>query len=91
MTDVVRGQIAYPEEPMPANLVDGQDADAVAIYIARCAGNPKLRRHGRDRRPHPETTATATTTTTGRRRRRPKRRRTASRSSSRPAAAAATP
>jgi mono/diheme cytochrome c family protein len=37
---VVRGQIAYPEEPMPANLVEGQDAKDVSIYIAKCAGNP---------------------------------------------------
>jgi mono/diheme cytochrome c family protein len=36
--DVVRGQIAYPEEPMPANLVEGQDADDLAAYIAKCAG-----------------------------------------------------
>jgi mono/diheme cytochrome c family protein len=38
--DVVRGQIAYPEEPMPANLVEGQDADDVSTYIAKCSGNP---------------------------------------------------
>jgi mono/diheme cytochrome c family protein len=35
--DVVRGQIAYPVEPMPANLVRGDDADAVAVYVAKCA------------------------------------------------------
>ena len=40
MTDVVRGQIAYPEKPMPPNLVTGQDADDVAVYVAKCAGNP---------------------------------------------------
>jgi mono/diheme cytochrome c family protein len=40
MADVVRGQIAYPEEPMPANLVRGEDADDVALYVAKCAGNP---------------------------------------------------
>ena len=39
MADIVRGQIAYPEKPMPANLYTGQDAKDVAIYIARCAGN----------------------------------------------------
>jgi mono/diheme cytochrome c family protein len=39
ITDVVRGQIAYPEEPMPANLVEGQDADDVAVYVAKCSGN----------------------------------------------------
>jgi mono/diheme cytochrome c family protein len=38
--DVVRGQIAYPEEPMPANLVEGQDADDISTYIAKCSGNP---------------------------------------------------
>ncbi len=38
--DVVRGQIAYPEEPMPANLYDGQDADDISVYIAKCSGNP---------------------------------------------------
>jgi cbb3-type cytochrome c oxidase subunit III len=43
--DVVRGQIAYPvEEPptgapgMPADLVTGQDADDVAVYVAMVAG-----------------------------------------------------
>jgi len=38
--DVVRGQIAYPEAPMPGNLYTGQDAKDVAVYIAKCAGNP---------------------------------------------------
>ena len=38
--DVVRGQIAYPEAPMPANLYEGQDAKDIATYIAKCAGNP---------------------------------------------------
>lgn len=43
--DVVRGQIAYPvEDPptgqpgMPANIVTGDDADAVATYVASVAG-----------------------------------------------------
>ena len=42
MADVVRGQIAYadPEGPMRPNLVRGSDADSVALYIAKCAGNP---------------------------------------------------
>jgi mono/diheme cytochrome c family protein len=35
----VRGQIAYPEEPMPANLYRGQDARDIALYVAKCAGN----------------------------------------------------
>jgi cytochrome c6 len=46
MRDVVRGQIAYPvenpatgEPGMPANLVRGEDAAAVASFVARCAGN----------------------------------------------------
>jgi mono/diheme cytochrome c family protein len=38
--DVVRGQIAYPEPPMPANLYEGQDADDIAIYVAQCSGVP---------------------------------------------------
>jgi mono/diheme cytochrome c family protein len=45
--DVVRGQIAYPvaEPPtgrpgMPANLVTGNDAEAVASYVASVAGLP---------------------------------------------------
>jgi mono/diheme cytochrome c family protein len=40
MADIVRGQIAYPEPPMPANLYHGQDARDVALYVAKCAGNP---------------------------------------------------
>ena len=46
--DVVRGQIAYPvtepptgEPGMPANLVTGDDADAVAAFVAAVAGNPE--------------------------------------------------
>jgi cbb3-type cytochrome c oxidase subunit III len=45
--DVVRGQIAYPvEEPptgeqgMPADIVEGDEADAVASYVASVAGLP---------------------------------------------------
>ena len=38
--DVVRGQIAYPEAPMPANLYRGQDARDIAVYVAKCADNP---------------------------------------------------
>lgn len=42
MADIVRGQIAYadPEGPMRPNLVRGKDADDVALYIAKCSGNP---------------------------------------------------
>jgi len=39
MRDIVRGQIAYPEMPMPANLYRGQDARDIAVYVAQCAGN----------------------------------------------------
>lgn len=45
--DVVRGQIAYPTENppaggqgMPADIVTGDDADAVASYVAAVAGLP---------------------------------------------------
>jgi mono/diheme cytochrome c family protein len=38
MRDVVRGQIAYPEAPMPAELLRGQEARDVSEYVARCAG-----------------------------------------------------
>ena len=42
MADIVRGQIAYadPEGPMPPNLVRGAEADSVALYVAKCSGNP---------------------------------------------------
>jgi mono/diheme cytochrome c family protein len=41
MADIVRGQIAYPEEPMPADIYRGQDARDIALYVAKCAGvNP---------------------------------------------------
>jgi cytochrome c6 len=39
MRDIVRGQIAYPEKPMPANLYVGQNARDIAVYVAQCAGN----------------------------------------------------
>ncbi len=45
--DVVRGQIAYPDEApadgsqgMPPDLVTGGDADSVAVYVAKVAGKP---------------------------------------------------
>ncbi|HSC91230.1 MAG TPA: c-type cytochrome [Gaiellaceae bacterium] len=45
--DLVRGQIAYPTESppaggqgMPADIVTGDDADAVASYVASVAGLP---------------------------------------------------
>jgi mono/diheme cytochrome c family protein len=40
MADIVRGQIAYPEAPMPPNLVHGSEANSVALYVAKCSGNP---------------------------------------------------
>jgi cytochrome c6 len=65
--DVVRGQIAYPEAPMPANLYEGQDANDIATYIAKCAGNPTCgvtATHEGEAAP-PTTTTTPTTTTGG--------------------------
>jgi cytochrome c oxidase subunit 2 len=35
---VVHEQIQYPNGAMPANLVRGGDADAVAAFVAKCAG-----------------------------------------------------
>jgi cytochrome c6 len=42
MMDVVRGQIAYPDPAgaMHANIVSGEDANSVAMYVARCSGDP---------------------------------------------------
>jgi cbb3-type cytochrome c oxidase subunit III len=37
---VVRDQIELAAPPMPANLVTGEDADAVAAYVAAVAGVP---------------------------------------------------
>ncbi len=46
--DVVRWQIAYPGIGlgMPADIVTGQDADDVAAYVARYAGNPDIEPSG---------------------------------------------
>jgi cytochrome c6 len=64
--DVIRGQIAYPEAPMPANLYEGQDANDIATYIAKCAGNATCgvtaTHEGEAAKP---TTTTTTPTTTG--------------------------
>ena len=60
--DLIRGQIAYPEKPMPANLLSGQDANDVATYIARCAGNPSCGVTAS--KGAPPTTSTSTSTTT---------------------------
>jgi mono/diheme cytochrome c family protein len=62
--DVVRGQIAYPEPPMPANLYSGQDADDVATYVAKCSANPHCGVTATKVAP-PTTTTTPTTTNGG--------------------------
>ena len=62
MRDIVRGQIAYPEKPMPANIVTGADADAVAVYVAKCSGNPNC--GVEEAKPAPTTTTPAATTPT---------------------------
>ncbi len=61
MADVVRGQIAYPEKPMPANLVEGESANSVAVYVAKCSANPSCGVTPSGQQPP----ATTTTTTTG--------------------------
>ncbi len=38
--EVVRQQIDYPVPPMPEDLLDDPDADAVALYVALVAANP---------------------------------------------------
>lgn len=62
MEDLVRGQIAYPESPMPANLYRGQDANDIAIYVAKCSGNPSCGVTAE--KPPSATTSTQATTTT---------------------------
>lgn len=62
MEDLIRGQIAYPEAPMPANLYRGQDASDIAIYIAKCSGNPSCGVTAE--KPPSATTSTQATTTT---------------------------
>jgi mono/diheme cytochrome c family protein len=41
--EVVRHQIEYAAEPMPRNLVEGEEADAVAAYVAAVASNPNVK------------------------------------------------
>jgi mono/diheme cytochrome c family protein len=60
MRDLVRGQIAYPEAPMPANLYRGQDANDVASYVAKCAAQPACGVTAS--KPPPASTTTTTTT-----------------------------
>jgi mono/diheme cytochrome c family protein len=62
MEDLIRGQIAYPEAPMPANLLNGQDGNDVATYIATCAGNPQCGVTASKSAPAPSTTTTGTST-----------------------------
>jgi mono/diheme cytochrome c family protein len=40
IAEVVRGQIDYPVPPMPEDLLDDADADAVALYVSLVAANP---------------------------------------------------
>jgi sulfite dehydrogenase len=61
MADLVRGQIAYPEPPMPPNIYRGQDARDVALYVAKCAGNPSCGVTAETSKPAPTTTAPTTT------------------------------
>src|SRR5215213_155731 len=56
--DVVRGQIAYPEEPMPAQLVVGEDADDVAAYVGKCGGVPACGVEATNAAPPAQTTTT---------------------------------
>jgi mono/diheme cytochrome c family protein len=62
MADIVRGQIAYPEEPMPANIYRGQDARDIALYIAKCAGVNPCGVTAETSTPTTSTTATTATT-----------------------------
>ena len=41
--EVVRGQIEFPVPPMPEDLVEGADADAVAAYVATVVMDPKAK------------------------------------------------
>jgi mono/diheme cytochrome c family protein len=59
MADIVRGQIAYPEPPMPANIYQGQDARDVALYVAKCAGNPNCGVTAETSKPAPAPTTTS--------------------------------
>jgi len=64
MADIVRGQIAYAEAPMPTNLVRGADADAIALYIAKCSGNPNCGVTAATSTPPATATSTTASTTT---------------------------
>jgi mono/diheme cytochrome c family protein len=64
MADIVRGQIAYPEEPMPANIYRGQDARDIALYVAKCAGVNPCGVTAETAKPTTTTTTGTTTATT---------------------------
>src|SRR4029078_11844216 len=52
-----------PEEPMPANIYRGQDARDIALYVARCAGNPSGGVTADAAAPPTKSTSTSTSTT----------------------------
>lgn len=62
--DVVRGQIAYadPEGAMKPDIVTGQDANDVAIYVAKCTGNPNCGVTATSAAPPPSSGGGTTTT-----------------------------
>jgi mono/diheme cytochrome c family protein len=41
--ETVRHQIDFPTPPMPEDLVEGDEADAVAAYVAAVVANPKAK------------------------------------------------
>jgi cbb3-type cytochrome c oxidase subunit III len=41
--EVVRHQIDFPVPPMPEDIVDGAEAEAVAAYVAEVAANPEAK------------------------------------------------
>lgn len=41
--ETVRHQIDYPTPPMPEDLLEGEEADAVALYVSLVAANPDAR------------------------------------------------
>jgi mono/diheme cytochrome c family protein len=43
IAEVVRHQIEFAAAPMPRDLVEGEEADAVAAYVAEVAANPEAR------------------------------------------------
>jgi cbb3-type cytochrome c oxidase subunit III len=41
--EVVRHQIDFPVPPMPEDILEGEEADAVAVYVARVAANSEAK------------------------------------------------